>query len=107
MWNPYVHTSKTKNGRRQFTIYEEFLERHHRILNGKKRICILCLGFCELPEDEQQSSARDVGRGAGEGPGRAGEGRGGAGEGLGGDGEGPGGAGVRGRPCHRYHQQGK
>ncbi len=32
---------------------------------------------------------------------------GGAGEGPGGDREDPGGAGIRGRPCHRHHQQGK
>ena len=66
----------------------------------------LCLGFCELPADEQ-SSARDVGGGDGEGLGGADEGPGGAGEGLGGDGEGPGGAGIRGRPCHRHYQQGR
>ncbi len=60
--------------------------------DGQKRMCIFCLGFCELPADEQ-SSARDVGGRAGEGPW--------------GDGEDPGGAGVRGRPCHRHHQQGR
>ncbi len=55
---------------------------------------IHCLGFSELPEDEQQSSARDLGWGDREGPGGAGEGLGGADEGPGGDGEDPGGAGI-------------